>query len=100
MRNQHAGEVLPRIRHADGAYLIDDTGKRDLDGSGGPVLPCVGQGNREVMDEIKRQLDRFEFAFGPATFLSPENVYRPVGATLHRDDRRTGCDRVYRREFR
>ncbi len=63
VRNQRAGEVLPRIRRGEGAYLFDETGKRYLDGSGGPVLSCIGHGNREVIDAIRQQLDRFEFAF-------------------------------------
>jgi len=63
VRNQRAGEVLPRIRHGEGAYLIDETGKRYLDGSGGPVISCVGHRNREVIDAIRQQLDRFEYAF-------------------------------------
>ena len=54
---------MPQNRRADGAYLIDDTAKRYVDGSGGAVISCVGHGNREVIDAINRQLDLFQFAF-------------------------------------
>jgi len=89
VRNQRAGEVLPRIRHGAGAYLIDETGKRYLDGSGGPVLSCIGHGNREVIDAIKEQLDRFEFAFcghftTDAIDALAETIVAEAGPPYHR----------------
>ena len=41
-------ESLPRIVRGEGSYLIDDAGRRYLDGSGGPAAFCIGHGNREV----------------------------------------------------
>jgi adenosylmethionine-8-amino-7-oxononanoate aminotransferase len=49
-------EHLPRIVRGEGSYLIDDTGRRYLDGSGGPAAFCIGHGNREVNAAIAAQL--------------------------------------------
>jgi adenosylmethionine-8-amino-7-oxononanoate aminotransferase len=57
------GQELPRAVRGEGVYVIDDQGKRYLDGSGGPALFCLGHGNREVIDAIKRQYDQIEFAY-------------------------------------
>lgn len=47
---------------SEGCYLIDSTGKRYLDGSGGAAVSCLGHGDRAVTDAIKAQLDRVAFA--------------------------------------
>ncbi len=68
--NQHrAGQRLPRAVRGDGVFVVDETGKRYLDGSGGPALFCLGHGNREVIDAIKAQYDAIEFAY-TTTFTS------------------------------
>ena len=51
-------ENLPRIVRGEGSYLIDDAGRRYLDGSGGPAAFCIGHGNREVNAAIAAQLDK------------------------------------------
>ena len=50
-------ENLPRIVRGEGSYLIDDAGRRYLDGSGGPAAFCIGHANREVNAAIAAQLD-------------------------------------------
>ena len=68
--NQHSrNQRLPRAVRGEGAYVIDETGKRYLDASGGPALFCLGHANREVIDAIKAQYDRIEFAY-TTTFSS------------------------------
>jgi adenosylmethionine-8-amino-7-oxononanoate aminotransferase len=68
--NQHRrGERLPRAVRGDGVYVVDESGKRYLDGSAGPALFCLGHRNREVVDAIKAQLDDIEFAYS-ANFTS------------------------------
>jgi adenosylmethionine-8-amino-7-oxononanoate aminotransferase len=43
--NQHrAGRRLPKAIRGDGTFVVDETGKRYLDGSAGPALFCVGHG--------------------------------------------------------
>ena len=46
----------------EGPYLIDASGKRYLDGSGGAAVSCLGHSDRAVLDAIKGQLDRLPFA--------------------------------------
>jgi adenosylmethionine-8-amino-7-oxononanoate aminotransferase len=64
----HFGEgALPKIAWGKGSCVYDTTGKRYLDGSGGPAVFCLGHGNEEVNDAIKAQLDRvahgYRYAF-------------------------------------
>src|SRR5258708_4012667 len=62
--NQHkAGQRLPKAVRGEGTFVVDETGKRYLDGSAGPALFCVGHGNREVIEAIKAQYDRIEFGY-------------------------------------
>jgi adenosylmethionine-8-amino-7-oxononanoate aminotransferase len=51
-------ENLPRIVRGEGSYLIDDAGRRYLDGSGGPAAFCIGHANREINSAIAAQLDK------------------------------------------
>jgi adenosylmethionine-8-amino-7-oxononanoate aminotransferase len=46
----------------DGVYIIDRSGNRFLDASGGAAVSCLGHGDAEVIEAIKSQLDRLEFA--------------------------------------
>ena len=48
---------LPKVAWAKGSYVYDATGKRYIDGSGGPAVYCIGHANEEVNEAIKRQLD-------------------------------------------
>lgn len=47
---------LPRIVRGEGSYLIDATGKRYLDGSGGPAAFSIGHAHPEVNAAIAAQL--------------------------------------------
>lgn len=51
-------EGMPRIARGAGSYLYDSTGKRYLDGSGGPAAFCLGHGNREINAAIAAQLEQ------------------------------------------
>lgn len=62
--NHHLrGQLLPRAVKGDGVFVVDQNGKRYLDGSAGPALFCVGHSNREVIDAIKAQYDSLQFAY-------------------------------------
>ncbi len=54
---------LPVIVKGEGAYLIDDAGKRYLDASGGPAVSCVGHSHPKVVEAIKRQVDQVSYAY-------------------------------------
>ena len=77
--NRSAGwgmAALPRIVRGEGSYLFDATGRRYLDGSGGPAAFSIGHGNREVNAAIAAQLDqvacgyRYLFTSGPLEELT------------------------------
>lgn len=53
---------LPTAAAGDGCYLIDSTGKRYLDGSGGAAVSCLGHSDPDVRAALHAQLDRLAFA--------------------------------------
>ena len=59
---RHTRQTNPVAVGGDGCYLIDASGKRYLDGSGGAAVSCLGHSDRTVTDAIKAQLDRLAFA--------------------------------------
>lgn len=56
-------EDLPRMAYGRGSYVFDRSGKRYLDGSGGPAVYCVGHANAEVNAAIRAQLDEIAHAY-------------------------------------
>ncbi len=46
----------------EGSYLFDADGKRYYDGSGGAAVSCLGHGNPEVADAVRRQVSQLEYA--------------------------------------
>ena len=59
---RHTKSVPPIAVKGQGVYLIDKQGKQYLDASGGAAVSCLGHGDTEIIDAIKAQLDRMEFA--------------------------------------
>ena len=53
---------VPTAVRGDGPYIIDATGKRYFDGSGGAAVSCLGHSDRDVIDAVKGQLDRIAYA--------------------------------------
>ncbi|MEM5462005.1 aminotransferase class III-fold pyridoxal phosphate-dependent enzyme, partial [Paraburkholderia phytofirmans] len=53
-----AGAALPKVVKGDGGYVFDASGKRYIDGSGGPAVYSLGYGNEEVIAAIHDQLTR------------------------------------------
>ncbi|WP_313534173.1 aspartate aminotransferase family protein [Haematobacter sp.] len=54
--------TLPVAIGGDGPYVIDSTGRRYLDASGGAAVSCLGHSDRRVIEAIKAQLDRLPYA--------------------------------------
>ena len=67
---RHSKLNPPTAVSGEGCYLIDSTGKRYLDGSGGAAVSCLGHGDAEVTAAIKAQLD--ELAFAHTGFFTSE----------------------------
>ncbi|MET1029049.1 MAG: aspartate aminotransferase family protein [Dongiaceae bacterium] len=55
--------ALPKVAWGKGCYVHDTTGKRYIDGSGGPAVFCLGHGHDEVNTAIKEQLDRIAHGY-------------------------------------
>ncbi len=54
--------TMPTATRGEGCYLIDSTGKRYLDGSGGAAVSCLGHSDPDVRAALHRQLDQLAFA--------------------------------------
>jgi adenosylmethionine-8-amino-7-oxononanoate aminotransferase len=59
---RHTKNTLPIISTGDGVYLIDELGKRYIDGSCGAATSCLGHNNAKVIQAIKSQLDSVAYA--------------------------------------
>ena len=53
-----------------GPYLIDRSGRRYLDASGGAAVSCLGHGHRAVIEAIKEQAEKLAYAH--TSFFSSE----------------------------
>ncbi|MCH7882301.1 MAG: aspartate aminotransferase family protein [Proteobacteria bacterium] len=59
---RHTKVPPPVAISGEGVYLFDREGKQYIDASGGAAVSCLGHGDAEIIDAIKAQLDRMEFA--------------------------------------
>ncbi|MBT6328587.1 MAG: aminotransferase class III-fold pyridoxal phosphate-dependent enzyme, partial [Kordiimonadaceae bacterium] len=60
--HRNISKPVPTVKSAEGHYLIDETGKKYLDASGGAAVSCLGHSESRVIDAIKDQLDKVAFA--------------------------------------
>ena len=88
---RHTKSNSPTAVSGKGVYLTDINGKQYLDASGGAAVSCLGHGDVEIIDAIKAQLDRMEFAHtGFFTSDAAESL-----ADLLIENAPEGIDRVY-----
>ena len=59
---RHCHGEMPTAVSGDGCYLIDASGKRYFDGSGGAAVSCLGHSNKRVTQAIKDQVDQLAYA--------------------------------------
>ena len=59
---RHTRQNTPVAKSGDGCYLIDKSGKRYLDASGGAAVSCLGHSDIAVVESIKEQIDQLAFA--------------------------------------
>lgn len=55
-------QTYPVAVAGDGPYLIDQSGKRYLDGSGGAAVSCLGHGHPAIVEAVREQVSRLEYA--------------------------------------
>lgn len=76
VRRTIAPTPLPKVSHGAGSYVFDSSGKRYIDGSGGPAVYCLGHAHPEVNEAIRQQLEqiahgyRYTFTSDPLIRLS------------------------------
>ncbi len=88
-RNSKA--VPPVAMTGEGCYLIDQNGKRYLDGSGGAAVSCLGHSDSSVREAVKAQMDRLAFAH--TGFFTSEPAERLAEMLIEQAP--AGIDRVY-----
>jgi adenosylmethionine-8-amino-7-oxononanoate aminotransferase len=76
---------------SEGCYIIDETGKRYFDGSGGAAVSCLGHGDPEVIAAIKEQTEQMAFAH---TGFFTSNPAEELAEVLIKHAP-AGLDRVY-----
>jgi len=59
---RHTKANPPVAESGDGCYIIDKTGKKYFDGSGGAAVSCLGHSDPDVTKAIKDQIDHIAFA--------------------------------------
>ncbi|MBS0534771.1 MAG: aspartate aminotransferase family protein [Proteobacteria bacterium] len=60
--HRQIGKDYPVAVRGEGVHIYDSTGKQYIDASGGAAVSCLGHGHKDVIDAIKTQLDKIEFA--------------------------------------
>ena len=99
MSNQPRSHIFPRnskalppmVATGEGCYLIDQNGKRYLDGSGGAAVSCLGHSDQSVREAVKAQMDRLAFAH--TGFFTSEPAEQLADMLIEQAPE--GIDRVY-----
>jgi adenosylmethionine-8-amino-7-oxononanoate aminotransferase len=60
--HRNGARDLPVAVRGDGCYLVDSTGRRYLDASGGAAVSCLGHSHPAVIAAMEEQLGRLSFA--------------------------------------
>lgn len=88
---RHSRSTPPIATRGEGIYLYDSNGKKYLDGSGGAAVSCLGHGDPDITEAIKRQAD--VLAFAHTGFLSSEPAEALADKLIAHAP--VGIDRVY-----
>jgi len=88
---RHTKANLPTAVAGDGCYLIDATGKRYFDGSGGAAVSCLGHSDAAVIHAVQEQVGKLAFAHTGFMTSEPAEAL----ADLLIEQAPAGLDRVY-----
>lgn len=69
--HRHTKQDYPIAVAGDGVYVIDSSGRRYLDASGGAAVSCLGHSHPAVIGAIKEQLDKLAYAH--SSFFSTDS---------------------------
>ena len=89
--HRQIGSSLPVAASGSGIEIVDSTGKRYLDASGGAAVSCLGHGHPAVTAALHEQLDRLAYAH---TGFFTTDVAEKLGDRLI-EDAPTGLGHVY-----
>ena len=89
--HRHSHSDLPVAASGDGPYVIDTTGKRYLDASGGAAVSCLGHSDQDVIAAVQAQIGKMPFAH--SAFFTNEPMEQL--ADLMVAGAPAGLDRVY-----
>ena len=67
--HRQIGKDYPIAVRGEGVHIYDSTDKQYIDASGGAAVSCLGHGHKDVIDAMKAQLDKIEFAH--TSFFTP-----------------------------
>jgi len=65
----------PLIAHGKGIYLYDESGKKYIDGSGGPAVVNLGHGVKEIARAVEKLISKFSFLYGSQFSTKDMEVY-------------------------
>lgn len=88
---RHTKSLPPTAVSGEGCYLIDQSGKRYLDASGGAAVSCLGHSNEQVRAAIHTQID--QLAFAHTGFFTSEPAEALADKLIEHAPE--GIDRVY-----
>ena len=89
--HRQIGSPLPVAASGSGIEIVDSTGKRYLDASGGAAVSCLGHGHPAVTAALHEQLDKLAYAH---TGFFTTDVAEKLGDRLI-EDAPTGLGHVY-----
>ena len=67
---RHSNYDLPTAIKGEGCYIIDDSGKKYIDGSGGAAVSCLGHSDNTIKDATINQIEKLAYAH--TSFFSNE----------------------------
>jgi adenosylmethionine-8-amino-7-oxononanoate aminotransferase len=88
---RHTRLDTPVAVRGEGLFLVDSAGRRYLDASGGAAVSCLGHGHPAVVEAIKSQAERLEYAH--TSFFTSEPAERLADELIAGAPR--GLARVY-----
>lgn len=83
--------TYPVAVKGEGVYIIDQNGKKYIDGSCGAAVSALGHSNQDVINAIKNQIDKIPFAH--SGFFTTEAAENLADFLVERAPE--GIDRVY-----
>jgi adenosylmethionine-8-amino-7-oxononanoate aminotransferase len=88
---RHTKATRPTAVGGEGCYLIDSTGKRYFDGSGGAAVSCLGHSDAAVIRAVQEQVGKLAFAH--TGFMTSEPAEALADLLIAQAPE--GLDRVY-----